>query len=364
MVKPKKILFTEALESILTNIWGGTKDHLDESLIKKTRKALVEIRGIYRFRGDFPGKSPSNIQYRLRANRAGYLAAFGQRHAYLTYAHLKMAERKNSEVIPQPDPKSSLVTTMLGAGIAIETYGLCYFYNEETQSLQKLYLNLIEKEDAWISNRHNVFDKLLKETFPKLEVFPTDIDADLTTDCIPKFADYYDKISKTDILLIYNVLNEIHVKYAKVVWKNIDFILRICERPLLILLMEPSAFKAKPRVDWLKLQLAQCSDVIHDNAEEEFVFDSEPTIIEFEDDRAGLNHRLFGQTLDGSKPQLYKALKRTSMTCRVRPRSPIPVEQVQKQLALLELKRGAKGRFVKRPIPQKTFWDESPDWCK
>ena len=88
MVKPKKIQFTEALEKVLINIWGGTKDHLDEYLIKKTRKALLEIRGIYRFRGDFPGKYPSTIRYRIKKNRAGYIAAFGQRHAYLLYAHL------------------------------------------------------------------------------------------------------------------------------------------------------------------------------------------------------------------------------------------------------------------------------------
>ena len=212
MVKPKKILFTEALESVLVNIWGSTKDYLDESLIKKTRKALVEIRGIYRFKGDFPGKYPSTIQYRLRENRAGYLAAFGQRHAYLTYAHLKIIERVNPEVIPRPeDKKNELVITTLGAGSAIEMYGLCYFYNEETQLIQKLRLNLIEKERAWVSHRNTVFEKVLKDTFPKLEVFPTDIDADLTTDCVPKFADYYDNIAKTDILLIYNVLNEISV---------------------------------------------------------------------------------------------------------------------------------------------------------
>ena len=190
MVKPKKILFTEALENILINIWGGTKDHLDDFLIRKSRKALVEIRGIYRFKGDFPGKYPAGIQYRLRENRAGYLAAFGQGHAYLTYAHLKMIERIKPEVIPRPeDEKDELVVTMFGAGAAIEAYGLCLFYNENAQRLRKLWLNLIEKEGAWVSNRHTVFEKLLKETFMKLEVFPTDIEADLTVDCVPKFAD-------------------------------------------------------------------------------------------------------------------------------------------------------------------------------
>ena len=365
MVKPKKIPFTEALENVLVNIWGSTKEHLDDSLIKKTRKALVEIRGIYRFKGDFPGKYPSIIQYRLRENRAGYLAAFGQRHAYLTYAHLKMIERVNPEVIPRPDDrKSELVITTLGAGSAIETYGLCYFYNEETQLIQKLRLNLIEKEGAWVSNRNTVFEKVLKDTFPKLEVFPTDIDADLTTDCVPKFADYYDNIAKTDILLIYNVLNEINVIHSKTVWKNIDFILRNCERPLLILLMEPSVPKARPRVDWLKSLLAQYSDVIHDKAEEEISFNSDPIRIDYEGTKSGLNDRLFGQILDGSRPHLERSVKRTHIACRVRPRSPIPIGQVQRQLAQLELKRGVTGRFIRQPKPQSTFWDKYPDWGK
>ena len=100
MVKPKKIVFTEALESILVNIWGGTKDHLDDALIKKTRNALTEIRGIYRFKGDFPGKYPSTIQYKVPKNRAGYLAAFGQRHAYLPYVHLKIINRIMEIAVP------------------------------------------------------------------------------------------------------------------------------------------------------------------------------------------------------------------------------------------------------------------------
>jgi hypothetical protein len=365
MAKPKQIPFTEALESVLINIWGGTKDHLDDSLIRKTRKALVEIRGIYRFKGDFRGKYPSTIQYRLPRNRAGYLAAFGQRHAYLTYAHLKMIDSINPEAIPQPEDKAGeLVVTTLGAGAAIEAYGICYFYNEETQRIHKLRLNLVEKVDAWIPNRHTVFDKVLKGTFPKLDVFPTNIDGDLTKDCLPKFADHYDKIVETDILLIYNVMNEINTNHSKMVWRNIDFILRTCRRPLLILLMEPSVLKARPRVDWLKAQLAQCSEVIHDKAEEEISFNSGPLRIGFEGTNVGLNDRLFGQTLDGSKPLLQWSLKRTHIACRVKPQSPISMEQVQKQLSMLKLKRGKKGRFVKQARPQSTFWDNYPDWDK
>jgi len=365
MVKPTKILFTEALESVLVNVWGGTKDHLDDSQIKKTRRALVEIRGAYRFKGEFPRKYPSNIQYRLPKNRAGYLAAFGQRHAYLPYVHLKRVERKNPAVIPKPEEKrGELVITTLGAGAAIETYGICFFYNEESQRLRQLHLNLVEKVNDWKSNRHTVFDKLLKGTFRKLGVFPTDIDADLTKDCIPKFANYYNEIAKSDILLIYNVMNEITTIHSNMVWRNIKFILNIREHPLLILLAEPSARNASPRVSWLKTQLAQYSEVIDNSDEEEFFFDSEPLQINLENTGIGLNDRLFGQTMDGGKPQLMTSIKRTLMTCRIKPQSPIPMEQVQKQLAMLNIKRGLKGRFVKQHTPQSTFWGEYPDWDK
>ncbi|MBN1862523.1 MAG: hypothetical protein JW790_02640 [Dehalococcoidales bacterium] len=363
MVKPKRISFTEALEKVLINIWGGTKDHLEDSLVRKTRKALVEIKGAYRFRGEFPKKYPSTIQYRLSKNRAGYLAAFGQRHAYLTYSHLKRVEAINSAVIPKPEENGGeLVITILGAGTAIETYGICFFYNEESQRLRKLRLNLIEKIDAWIPNRHTVFDKLLKGTFPKLDIIPVDIAADLTKDCIPKFANYYDAIAKSNILLIYNVMNEITAIHSDLVWRNISFILNNCEQPLLILLAEPSSLKASPRVNWLKTQLAQASELILIRDEEEFFFNSDPLRINFENTGVGLNDRLFGQTMDGSKPQLQTSIKRTLMTCRIEPRSPISMEQVLRQLAMLKLKRGAKGRFIRRPSPQATFWDEHPDW--
>jgi hypothetical protein len=366
MAKPKKIPFTEALESVLVNIWGGTKDYLDDALIRKTRKALVEIRGIYLFKGDFPGKYPSTIQYRLAKNRAGYLAAFGQRHAYLTYSHLKAVENKNPEVIPRPeDRKGELVVTTLGAGAAIETYGICYFFNEETQRVTKLHLNLVEKVSAWIPNRHIVFSRVLKGTFPKLDVTPTDIDVDLTKDCIPKFADHFNSLVKTDILLIYNVMNEIPTKHSLMVWRNINFILRNCARPLLILLMEPCVSKARPRVDWLRAQLAQSSEVINDKIEEEIFFNSDPIKIGFEDTNIGLNDRLFGQkALDGSKPVLQRSLKRTHMACMVKPQSPISMEQVQKQLAMLNIRRGKRGRFIRQPRPQGTFWDKYPNWDK
>jgi hypothetical protein len=359
MVKPRKILFTEALESVLINIWGGTKDHLDDSLIRKTREALVEIRGIYRFRGDFKGKYPSSIQYRLPRNRAGYLAAFGQRHAYPAYIHMKKIAAIKPEAIPQPDKKGKIVVTVVGAGAAIETYGVCLFYNENEQKIHRLQLNLIEKESAWKPNRHTVFEKLLKGTFPKLDIIPWDIDIDLTKDSISKLANDYDKIRETDILLIYNVLNEIHVNRSRIVWKNLDFILRTCAKPLLILVMEPSVPKARPRVDWLKKQLVQYSDLILDEGEEEISFESEPFMIKLEGTNLGLNDRLFGQSMDGGKPILQKSVKRTHIACLLKPHSPVTMEQVDTQLKKLQMKRGKQGRFIKDKI-NKSFWEIYP----
>lgn len=364
MARPKLIPFTEALENVLLNIWGSGKSNLDDRHIKKTRDALVEIRGIYRFRGDFPGKYPSSIQYRLPKNRAGYLAAFGQRHAYLAYTHLNKVESINPERIPRPSgARKELTLTMIGAGAAIETFGVCLYYNQLSQKLNRLRLNLIERVPDWKPNRHTVFDKVLKGSFPRLEVVPNDIDIDITKDCVPKLADHYDNLSRTDILLIYNVLNEIHTKHARMVWKNVDFVVRICAKPILILLMEPSVPKARPRVNWLKGQLAQCSTLITESDEEEISFDSAPTLIDFEGSGVGLNDRLFGRALYGSRPLLQRLLKRTHIACSMVPISPISAEQVRAQLESLNVKRGKGGRFVGDPKPpQGKFWNDDLNW--
>jgi hypothetical protein len=269
-------------------------------------------------------------------------------------------------VIPIPQGnKCELVVTMLGAGAAIEAYGLCYFYNEHRQNLRRLRLNLVDKEIAWKPNRHTVFDKLLKGTFPKLDVVPNDIDADLTDDCVPRFADFYDSLRETDILLIYNVMNEIDTRHAPAVWRNIDFLLRISAHPLLILLMEPSVRKAQPRVRWLKARLCECADLLLQSDEQEILFHSDPTRIDYEYTNEGLNDRLFRHVLDGTRPPaLETSVKRTHIACRRKPSSPIPVDQVYRQLAALDLKRGQKGRFIRQTRPQRSFWHLVPDWDK
>ena len=120
-------------------------------------------------------------------------------------------------------------------------------------------------------------------------------------------------------------MNEIQTKYAPKVWKNIDFMLRTCQHRILILLMEPSVPKARPRVDWLKAQLAQSAEVVHELPEEEIFFNNEPTIIGYEGTGIGLNDRLFGSTLAGSKPAaLQKSIKRTHIAALVKPKFPVP----------------------------------------
>jgi len=365
MVKPKDIIFTEALESVLVSIWGGTKPHLDNNLIKKTRNALVDIREIYQFKGNYTKKYPSTINFRYPKNRAGYLAAFGQRHAYLPYFHLKRIAYENAKAIPKPESnKGELIVTVLGAGAAMELYGLVRYFNEESTRLKKLNLILVDKIDDWKPNRHTVFDKLMKGTFPKLNIIPHDIDADLTKDCIRAFSDYYQILVKTDVLLIYNVMNEIITKHSNMVWQNINYILKNAEKQLLVMLAEPAAHNATPRISWLKTQLAQRSTMILNVEQEEFNFNNDPFLVAFEETGSGLNDKLFAHYIDGKKPELKSSIKRTHFACMVEPNSPISFEQVNKQLAVLNLKRVQRGLFAKRLKEEKTFWDSFPNWDK
>jgi hypothetical protein len=92
MAKPKDS-FIDVFEPILIKAWDSYQDQLDGTLLKKTRDALSYIRRVYRFGGEEGAESPTQIDYKKPQNRAGYLAAFGERHAYLSYAHLKKSKR-------------------------------------------------------------------------------------------------------------------------------------------------------------------------------------------------------------------------------------------------------------------------------
>jgi hypothetical protein len=352
------------LETVLVNVWNGTGNRLNRTRLKQTRKALSEIRAIYRFKGERGTHPPSKLNYQFDKNRAGYLAAFGERHAYLSFLHLKNVQNLQLDAIPQPHGKrNELIITSLGAGACIELYGICQFYLGEYQQRLQLKLNSVEKAREWVPNRHIVFARVLKGAFPKISVDPVDIDVDLLTDAIPKFAPYYDRLANTDILLIYNVMNEIPSTYAKKVWRNIKFLLDIFQKPTLILLMEPSADKAQPRIQWLKEYLAHETEIIEEKKEDIFYFDTPPTCIDMDGNEDDLNYRLFGETIEGSKPTFETTIQRSHMSCIKKPDSPISMEHAMSQLSRLEKKRGKKGTFSRQQHKQQpSFSDLSKDW--
>lgn len=344
-----KNTFPELLESVIVSVWGDTGDKLSQTRVKQTRAALTQIRASYRFKSENHTPQPSNINYKFSKNRAGYLAAFGERHAYLSFLHLKQVEALKPDAVPQPHGKrNELVVTSLGAGACIEFYGICLYYLRDYQPHLRLRINSIEKEREWVPNRHMVFARVLKRAFPKLDIDPTDIDVDLTQDAIPTLSSYYDRLIDTDIFLVYNIMNEIPSIYAKRVWRNINFLLSIIQKPVLILLMEPSAERAEPRIYWLKELLTQESALIETKKDENFFFDVAPVCIEMDSNPESLNYRLFGQRIGGTKPTFEKTIERSHLACVKKPNSPISIEQVTAQLSRLERKRGRKGKFSQR----------------
>lgn len=358
--------FSKLLEGVLINIWGGTGDQLDTQCLLRTRGALARIRAIYRFKGEHGTIQPSRINYRAKNNRAGYLAAFGERHAYLPYLQLKSIHALKPDALPVPHGrKSELTITSLGAGACIELYGICLFYMGDRQQPLYLKLNWVEREHEWVSNRQYVFSKVLKESFPKLDIDPIDIPIDLRKDVISTLARSYDRLIDTDILLVYNVMNEIPSNYARTVWKNIKFLLDIFQRPVLILLMEPSSERAEPRIHWLKRHLAQEAEIINSGKEEHYAFNAVPVCIEMNTSDECLNYRLFGMRIGGSKLTFETTIRRSHLACIKRPNSPISMEQVMKQLSDLDIKRGRRGAFLSRhnlPEQQPSFGDISPEW--
>lgn len=121
--------FPSLLEGVLVNIWGGTQDKLDGRHLKTTREALARTRAIYRFKGEHGTIQPSRINYKAKSSRAGYLAAFGERHAYLPYLQLRDVAAMRPEAIPIPrGRRNELTITSLGAGTCIELYGMCLFF--------------------------------------------------------------------------------------------------------------------------------------------------------------------------------------------------------------------------------------------
>ena len=86
-----------------------------------------------------------------------------------------------------PNKHGELTVTIVGAGPAIETYGLCLFYNETGHELKRLTLNLIEKVREWQLTRELVVPGLIKEILPKVDIFSTPVEADIKeTNCIQR----------------------------------------------------------------------------------------------------------------------------------------------------------------------------------
>lgn len=366
-MKKETNIFPSLLEKVIVDIWGGGGDHLSTTHLKSTRAALSNIRRVYRFKGEHGTIQPTKINYQLKRNRAGYLAAFGEKHAYLAYLHLKRVQSKNPEAIPKPRGKrNELVITSLGAGACIELFGICLFYllDSPRQSLF-LKLNSIEREREWNSSQHIVFTRVLKDTFSKVDVDPVNIEADLRADAIPLFANQYDRLSNTDVLVIYNVLNEISSTRATKVWRNLKFLIDIFQRPVLILLMEPSAPKAEPRIYKIKRQIAQQTDLISESKEETFRFIEAPIRINMGDSDDDLNYRLFKPSTDGSRPEFNTSISRAHLASLKKPDSPITVEQMARQLSGLGVKRTRRGTSAYRRGKvgkQYTFVSISDEW--
>ena len=345
MAKPTPTSFTEEFEPILVAAWGTAGSHLSESQLSRTRSSIVELRKLYRFRNT----PVSKIRYDVQKNAAGYLAAFGQRHAYLPYLHLKKVTEISPATIPTPNHRGELTVTVLGAGASVEAYGLSLFYNESAHRLKRLQLNLVEKVEEWKPTRQIVMARLLKSKFPKMSVFNRDLDLDLAAeDAIQKLAFHHDRLVRTDILLVYNVLNEIGVGSANRVWNAMRYILTQCQNKVLVLVAEPNAPKARPRVAWLEDRLAECSRVIMLEPNANITFDESPVKIEFEGDGTGLNDRLFGSAGGGSGPVLQTSFSRTMIAATIEPFSPVSAESVEAQLRTLTVKRSKKGRFAQR----------------
>ena len=195
-----------------------------------------------------------------------------------------------------------------------------------------------------------VISGLIKEVLPKVDIFSVPIEADIKeANCIQTFAAQHDSIVSTDLLVIYNVLNEIEAMYAPIVLRNLSYIIRQCEQPLLVLLAEPTPLSAWPRIRWIRDLLLQYSTVLMDERHQVVKFSEEPTKVTL----AGVNERLFGRAVGKNPPVFETSLNRVMMACQMVPPEPFSSQHYE-QLQRLQskLKRDPKGRIVKESLPQ------------
>lgn len=346
MAKPRQTAFGEEFEPIILRAWGTYQEQLSGNYLQRTREAIALVRRTYRFKSEDKAQFPSSKLFSRPEYRAGYIGAFGQRHAYLSYVHLKQIQDSHPQAIPNPNAKGVLTVTSLGAGPAVEIYGLLYFFNEPGHNIKELRLNLVETVVEWQPVRDDVMH-LLQKKFPKVQIYHKDIEADLTeSNCVEKFSHHHDSLIDTDILVIYNVLNEIEVKHAETVFRNLSYVLRQCVKPLLLIIAEPTAPKAWPRVNWLLEQLMECSTVLQYESKATINFTKDPIKIAFEEKGTGLNDRLFGREAGKNPPALETTLKRVLMACQLKPLAPFSAEFAYEQFRRLKIRRIKKGRFA------------------
>jgi len=344
--------FTAEFEILLARTWETQLNVLNRRYLRKTREAIATIREFYTFKK----RMPSKINYKFQKYRAGYLASFGQRHAYLPYYQLRDISNNFSSLIPKPT-QGELTLTLIGGAAAVETFGILYFFNERTQAIRKLNIINIEKIVEWDEVRSLYINTLIKDFFRKVNIREFPVRVDLRTQCAISFAEFHEEILNTDILMCYNVLNENEVKDQQRIIDNLRYILLLNRKPMLVLLMEPAPSKSIVRVRPFKKYLALICRILQDGIKT-YVLDSNPLKIEFEpDDTEGLNRKLF-ERLPGEtyNPIFYSDIKRIAFAAVKKPEEPLSKDAVFSQLK--EMRDRQKGHFVRRRnVPQQTnFW--------
>jgi hypothetical protein len=342
MTKVARRSFASEFEILLARTWESQSNTLSAQYIRNTRDAITSIRKFYTFKMQMPSK----INYRIKKNRAGYLASFGERHAYLPHYQLRQISQNFSVKIPQPQD-GELTLTLLGGAAAVEAFGVLYYFNEKTQVIRRLNLVTIEKVNEWDEVRRLYINTLLKDFFRKVSIKDFKISADLTRPCQCNFAEHHDVLIKTDILMCYNVLNENEVNEQPAIIENLRYILNLNLKPLLVMLMEPSPDKSIARVRPFKTYLASISEVLQDDIQT-YQFNEDPLRIAMnKDDPQDLNTRLFGQTVAGAaNPVFYDSIQRIAFCALKQPNERFPLSSLVQQVR--GLRDREKGYFVGR----------------
>jgi len=329
-------------EILLARTWESQSSILSGRYVQKTRDAISYIREFYTFKMQMPSK----INYKAKKNRSGYLASFGQRHAYLPYYQLRQIGQQFSAKIPQPQD-GELTLTLLGGAAAVEIFGILHYFNEKTQVIRKLNLVTIEKVSEWDNVRSLYLNTLIKDFFRKVSIKQFKINADLRQPCHIQFAQQHAVLTKTDILMCYNVLNENEVSEQHAILKNVRYILNLNMKRLLIMLMEPSPDKSIKRVRPFKVYLASTSEILQDDIQT-YRFDEDPLRIAMNtEDPGDLNTRLFGtRTTGAGNPVFYDNIKRIACCAVKKPNETVPLSTIVRQVD--DQRDKEKGYFKKR----------------